>query len=78
MKGLPGEAHVGFEKPVGGNIILENGAALNVETDFKVGLKAAIRDITTCPCCNQGKMKLLAEIPMYRARAPNNRAGVAA
>ena len=28
-------------------------------------------DITTCPCCNQGKMKLLAEIPMYRARAPN-------
>jgi hypothetical protein len=27
-------------------------------------------DITTCPCCNQGKMKLLAEIPMYRARAP--------
>ncbi len=35
-------------------------------------------DITTCPCCNQGKMKLLAEIPMHRARAPNNRAGVAA
>jgi hypothetical protein len=35
-------------------------------------------DITTCPCCNQGKMKLLAEIPMYRARAPNNLAGVAA
>jgi len=29
-------------------------------------------DITTCPCCNQGKMKLLAEIPMCRARAPNN------
>ena len=28
-------------------------------------------DITTCPCCNQGKMKMLAEIPMYRARAPN-------
>jgi hypothetical protein len=27
-------------------------------------------DITTCPCCNQGKMKLLAELPMYRARAP--------
>jgi hypothetical protein len=35
-------------------------------------------DITTCPCCNKGKMKLLAEIPMYRARAPNNLAGVAA
>jgi hypothetical protein len=35
-------------------------------------------DITTCPCCNKGKMKLLAKIPMYRARAPNNRAGVAA
>jgi hypothetical protein len=28
-------------------------------------------DITICPCCNQGKMKLLREIPMYRARAPN-------
>jgi hypothetical protein len=27
-------------------------------------------DIATCPCCNQGKMKLLAELPMYRARAP--------
>ena len=35
-------------------------------------------DITTCPCCNKGKMKLLAEIPSYRARAPNNLAGVAA
>jgi hypothetical protein len=28
-------------------------------------------DITSCPCCNKGKMRLLAEIPMYRARAPN-------
>jgi len=28
-------------------------------------------DITACPCCKQGKMKLLVEIPMYRARAPN-------
>jgi hypothetical protein len=27
-------------------------------------------DISTCPCCNQGKMQLLAEIPMHRARAP--------
>jgi hypothetical protein len=27
-------------------------------------------DITNCPCCNQGKMKLLAELPIYRARAP--------
>jgi len=35
-------------------------------------------DITTCPCCNKGKMQLLAEIPSYRARAPNNLAGVAA
>ena len=35
-------------------------------------------DITTCPCCNKGKMQLLAEIPMHRARAPNNRATVAA
>ncbi len=35
-------------------------------------------DITTCPCCNKGKMKFLAEIPSYRARAPNNLTGVAA
>ncbi|NNL75078.1 MAG: IS91 family transposase [Desulfobacterales bacterium] len=35
-------------------------------------------DITTCPCCNKGKMKLLAEIPSYRARAPNYLTGVAA
>ena len=38
-------------------------------------------DITTCPYCNKGKMKLLAQIPKipsYRARAPNNLTGVAA
>ena len=38
-------------------------------------------DITSCPCCNKGKMKLLAQIPKihsYRARAPNNLTGVAA
>jgi hypothetical protein len=35
-------------------------------------------DITTCPCCNKGQMQLLAEIPSYRARAPNNLAAVAA
>jgi hypothetical protein len=35
-------------------------------------------DITTCPCCNRGKMQLLVELPSYRARAPNNLAGVAA
>ena len=35
-------------------------------------------DITTCPCCNKGQMQLLAEIPSYRARAPNNLACVAA
>jgi hypothetical protein len=35
-------------------------------------------DITTCPCCNKGKMQLLAQIPMHRARAPNNLTGVAA
>jgi hypothetical protein len=34
-------------------------------------------DITSCPCCNKGKMRLLAEIPMYRARAPNCLAAVA-
>ena len=36
-------------------------------------------DITTCPCCNnKGKMKLLAEIPSHRARAPNKLTAVAA
>jgi hypothetical protein len=29
-------------------------------------------DITLCPCCNTGKMQLYAEIPKYRARAPDN------
>jgi hypothetical protein len=35
-------------------------------------------DITACPCCNNGQMKLFALIPMQRARAPNNRTAVAA
>jgi hypothetical protein len=35
-------------------------------------------DITTCPCCNKGKMQLLAEIPRYRARAPNHLTDLAA
>ena len=35
-------------------------------------------DITSCPCCNKGKMKLIVELPSYRARAPNNRAAVTA
>jgi hypothetical protein len=35
-------------------------------------------DITACPCCSKGEMKLLALIPMRRARAPNNRAALAA
>jgi hypothetical protein len=29
-------------------------------------------DITACPCCKQGKMKLLADIPACRARAPTS------
>jgi len=28
-------------------------------------------DITICPCCNEGKMQLYAEIPPYRARGPD-------
>lgn len=28
-------------------------------------------DITACPCCNKGKMRLIAEIPRCRARSPN-------
>ena len=35
-------------------------------------------DITDCPCCSKGKMKLFPLIPMRRARAPNNRAALAA
>jgi hypothetical protein len=27
-------------------------------------------DITACPCCNKGKMRLVWEIPVYRARWP--------
>ena len=32
-------------------------------------------DITICPCCNTGKMHFFAEIPQYRARAPNTKLG---
>ena len=34
-------------------------------------------DITTCPCCNKGKMQVFAQIPRSRARDPNRRACVA-
>jgi hypothetical protein len=27
-------------------------------------------DITACPCCSKGKMRLVYEIPLYRARSP--------
>ena len=30
-------------------------------------------DITSCPCCNTGKMQFYAQIPPYRARAPDGR-----
>ena len=29
-------------------------------------------DITACPCCHQGNMQLLLQIPMHRARAPTH------
>ena len=29
-------------------------------------------DITACPCCSNGKMQFFAQIPKYRARAPNS------
>jgi hypothetical protein len=29
-------------------------------------------DMTACPCCNHGKMKMLAEIPRHRALAPTH------
>ena len=41
-------------------------------------LKLTGIDITTCPCCNKGQMQLLAEVPRYRARAPNCLTAVAA
>jgi len=34
--------------------------------------KIASIDITICPCCNTGKMQFYAEIPKYRARAPDS------
>jgi hypothetical protein len=44
----------------------------------KMMQKIAGIDITICPCCNTGKMHFFAEIPQYRARAPNRLAcGVA-
>jgi hypothetical protein len=35
-------------------------------------------DITLCPCCHKGKMKLVFEIPQARARSPNPLAFLAA
>jgi len=35
-------------------------------------------DITLCPCCHKGKMKLVFEIPQARARSPNPLAFAAA
>jgi hypothetical protein len=37
--------------------------------------KIAGIDITLCPCCNTGKMHFFAEIPQYRARAPDRLLG---
>jgi hypothetical protein len=34
-------------------------------------LKLTGVDITSCPCCNKGKMQFMAEIPKSRARPPN-------
>jgi len=34
-------------------------------------LKLTGIDITTCPCCKNGKMQLVHEIPKYLARPPN-------
>ena len=41
-------------------------------------LKLTGIDITICPCCNKGKMQLLAELPKLRARPPNSVAAVVA
>ena len=37
-------------------------------------LKLTGIDITLCPCCKRGKMRMVAEIPKYAARPPNLRA----
>jgi hypothetical protein len=34
-------------------------------------LKLTGIDITTCPCCNKGRMQLVVEIPKRRAPPPN-------
>jgi hypothetical protein len=41
-------------------------------THEEMMLQLTGKDITACPCCNKGKMKLLYEIPTCRARAPND------
>jgi hypothetical protein len=41
-------------------------------------LKLTGIDITICPCCNKGKMQLLAELPKLRARPPNSVAALVA
>jgi hypothetical protein len=44
----------------------------------KMMLKLTGIDITICPCCNKGKMQLLAELPRLRARPLNSLAAVVA
>jgi hypothetical protein len=39
-------------------------------------LKLTGIDITICPCCNKGKMQMLAELPKLQPRAPNCLAAV--
>jgi hypothetical protein len=54
--------------------ILMGLTALTAKTTLrleKMMQKLAGIDITICPCCNTGKMHFFAEIPQYRARAPN-------
>jgi hypothetical protein len=38
----------------------------------EIMLKLTGKDITICPCCNNGKMQFLADIPKGRARPPNH------
>jgi len=51
---------------------LAQPAAEDILTLEEMMLQLTGIDITVCPCCNIGKMQLYAEIPKYRARAPDS------
>ena len=54
------------------SMALDTPAAKDIAPLEEMMQKIVGIDITICPCCNEGKTHLFADIPSYRARAPNS------